>query len=215
MELEKGLKNDITGLQEDAALHDVFQIWTMQQSKHLESSGRPLSISRLSQLASLVPMKKVAVLRWSSTIQPVQIHPFTSSVGPTSTLPPTSQELLEMFFTDDILEGISTGNNCYTQSNILLQVLSRAVKKGFLFHEGPFVKELDNALQGFGVHHQQYFGGACIGDHVHAVLKVSNIDKLCTSILGAAQEKLPHKSDIVENETIKFVTLFAKCQEIT
>ena len=61
MELEKGLKNDITGLQEDAALHDVFQIWTMQQSKHLESSGRPLSISRLSQLASLVPMKKVWV----------------------------------------------------------------------------------------------------------------------------------------------------------
>ena len=57
MELEKGLKNDLTGLQEDAALHDVFQIWTMQQSKHLESSGRPLSISRLSQLASLVSMK--------------------------------------------------------------------------------------------------------------------------------------------------------------
>ena len=34
------------------------------------------------------------------------------------------------------------------------------------------MKELDNALQGFGVHHQQYFGGACIGDHVHTVLKV-------------------------------------------
>ena len=102
-----------------------------------------------------------------------------------------------MFFSDDILVGISTGNNCYTQSNMcaaqyakftkitsdeiraylgfaLLKIATstRAEKKGFLFHEGPFVKELDNALQGFGVHRQQYFGGAFINDHVHAVLKV-------------------------------------------
>ena len=51
---------------------------------------------------------------------------------------------------------------------------TRAVKKGFLFNEGPLVKELtvDNALQGFGVHRQQYFGGACIGDRVHTALKV-------------------------------------------
>ena len=49
---------------------------------------------------------------------------------------------------------------------------TRAVKKGFLFSEGPFVKELYKALQGFGIHRQQYFGGAFVGNHVHAALKV-------------------------------------------
>ena len=52
---------------------------------------------------------------------------------------------------------------------------TRAVKKGFLFNEGPFVKELDKTLQGFGVHRQQYFGGAFVGNHVHAALKVIQI----------------------------------------
>ncbi|KAL5500188.1 hypothetical protein EMCRGX_G011703 [Ephydatia muelleri] len=94
---------------------------------------------------------------------------------------------------------------------------TRAVKKGFLFNEGPFVKELDKALQGFGVHRQQHFGGAFVGNHVHAALKVSNINKLCTSILCAARENLPHKAEMVENETVKFLnlfTLFAKCHAI-
>eukprot|EP00731_Ephydatia_muelleri_P032590 Em0024g134a len=47
-----------------------------------------------------------------------------------------------------------------------------AVKKGFNEKEGPFVKRLDSALQEIGVQHQQYFGGAFIGNHVHKALKV-------------------------------------------
>lgn len=46
------------------------------------------------------------------------------------------------------------------------------VKKGFSATDGPFVKELDSALQSIGVHRQQYFGGAFIGNHVHKALKV-------------------------------------------
>ena len=46
---------------------------------------------------------------------------------------------------------------------------TRAVKKGFLFNEGPFEKGLND---GFGVHRQQHFVGAFIGKHVHAALKV-------------------------------------------
>ena len=38
--------------------------------------------------------------------------------------------------------------------------------------ESPFVKELDSALQSIGIHRQQYFGGAFIGNHVHKALKV-------------------------------------------
>ena len=46
------------------------------------------------------------------------------------------------------------------------------VKKGFSVKEGPFVKKLDSALQSIGVHRQQYFGGAFVGNHVHKALKV-------------------------------------------
>ena len=37
----------------------------------------------------------------------------------------------------------------------MIAASTRTVKKGFLFNEGPFVKELDKTLQGFGVHCQQ------------------------------------------------------------
>ena len=46
------------------------------------------------------------------------------------------------------------------------------VKKGFSEKEGPFVKQLDSALQLIGVQRQQYFGGAFVGNHVHKALKV-------------------------------------------
>ena len=48
------------------------------------------------------------------------------------------------------------------------------MEKGFSKKEGPFVKALDDALQSVGVHRQQYFGGAFVGNHVHQVLKVPN-----------------------------------------
>ena len=44
--------------------------------------------------------------------------------------------------------------------------------KGFSVKEGPFIKELGSTLQSIGVHRQQYFGGAFIGNHVHKALKV-------------------------------------------
>ena len=47
-----------------------------------------------------------------------------------------------------------------------------AVKRGYPEKEGPFVKILDNALQSFGVQHQQYCSGAFIGNHVHKALQL-------------------------------------------
>ena len=42
---------------------------------------------------------------------------------------------------------------------------SKAIlEKGFSKKEGSFVKALDDALQSVGVHSQQYFGGAFVGN---------------------------------------------------
>ena len=49
------------------------------------------------------------------------------------------------------------------------------MEKGFSKKEGPFVKALDDALQSIGVHRQQYFGGAFVGNHVHKALKVPQV----------------------------------------
>ncbi|KAL5486984.1 hypothetical protein EMCRGX_G019533 [Ephydatia muelleri] len=53
------------------------------------------------------------------------------------------------------------------------------VKKGFSEKEGPFVKQLDSALELIGVQRQQYFGGAFVGNHVHKALKLPNVPRLC------------------------------------
>ena len=49
------------------------------------------------------------------------------------------------------------------------------VTREFPLNEGPFVKELDMALQSIGVHRQQYFGGTFVGNHVHKTLKVTEV----------------------------------------
>ncbi|KAL5500209.1 hypothetical protein EMCRGX_G011728 [Ephydatia muelleri] len=67
------------------------------------------------------------------------------------------------------------------------------VQKGFSEKEGPFVKQLDSALQLIGVQRQQYFGGAFVGNQVHKALKLPNVKTLCTAISQMAQEKLPHR----------------------
>ena len=46
------------------------------------------------------------------------------------------------------------------------------LQKGFPLNDGPFVKQLDVALQSFNVERQSYFGGAFIGNHVHKSLQV-------------------------------------------
>ena len=35
---------------------------------------------------------------------------------------------------------------------------------------GPFVKRLDEALQSFNIHRQQYLGGVLVGNHIHKTL---------------------------------------------
>eukprot|EP00731_Ephydatia_muelleri_P012320 Em0006g1214a len=92
------------------------------------------------------------------------------------------------------------------------------VKKGFSEKEGPFVKQLDSALQLIGVQHQQYFGGAFVGNHVHKALKLPNVKTLCTAISQMAQEKLPHRSgEVAENmkNFINLFSLFGKCHNIS
>ena len=59
---------------------------------------------------------------------------------------------------------ISLGNGCN-------QMHSHSAK-GFSVKDSPFVKELDFELQSIGLHRQQYFGGAFIGNHVRKALKV-------------------------------------------
>ncbi|KAL5496861.1 hypothetical protein EMCRGX_G013231 [Ephydatia muelleri] len=91
------------------------------------------------------------------------------------------------------------------------------VKKGFSVKDGPFVKELDSALQSIGVHRQQYFGGAFIGNHVHKALKLSNIQTLCQSLIQTAQNRLPHRSTEIQHRTeilVNTFSLFARCHNI-
>eukprot|EP00731_Ephydatia_muelleri_P014833 Em0008g553a len=76
---------------------------------------------------------------------------------------------------------------------------TRAVKKGFLFNEGPFVKELDKALQGFGVHHQQYFGGAFVGQCIKEFLSYFR-----TAFPGAT---IPIKMHMLEDHATEWVRL--------
>lgn len=44
--------------------------------------------------------------------------------------------------------------------------------KGFSLKDGPFVKDLDEALKSFKVERQAYYGGTFVGNHVHKTLKV-------------------------------------------
>ena len=48
------------------------------------------------------------------------------------------------------------------------------VTREFPLNEGPFVKELDMALQSIGVHRQQYFGGTFVGNHAHKTNRGNN-----------------------------------------
>eukprot|EP00731_Ephydatia_muelleri_P036352 Em0240g5a len=92
------------------------------------------------------------------------------------------------------------------------------LKRSFPEKEGPFVKQLDSALQLIGVQRQQYFGGAFVGNHVHKALKLPNVKTLCTAISQMAQEKLPHRSGEVAENTKNFINLFSlfgKCHNIS
>eukprot|EP00731_Ephydatia_muelleri_P017686 Em0010g784a len=119
---------------------------------------------------------------------------------------------------------VLTASEERTAAGILKRAVSTSpkgiatVKKEFSEKEGPFVKQLDSALQLIGVQRQQYFGGAFVGNHVHKALKLPNVKTLCTAISQMAQEKLPHRSGEVAENTKNFINLFSlfgKCHNIS
>ena len=50
--------------------------------------------------------------------------------------------------------------------------LDKVVAKSFSRSDGPFVKNLDQALKSFHVEKEAYFGDTFVGNHVHSCLKV-------------------------------------------
>eukprot|EP00731_Ephydatia_muelleri_P003359 Em0001g3359a len=68
---------------------------------------------------------------------------------------------------------------------------TKVTNKEFAAHDGPFVQGLDNALQSFGVHRQQYFGGTFVGNHIHKALKPSNVECLSSCMVEVAKAKCP------------------------
>eukprot|EP00731_Ephydatia_muelleri_P032711 Em0024g255a len=91
------------------------------------------------------------------------------------------------------------------------------VKKDFRSKTVPCVKELDSALQSIGVHRQQYFGGAFVGNHVHKTLKLSNIQTLCKSLVQTAQNRLPHRDAELQQRTdilVNTFCMFASCHNL-
>ena len=47
-----------------------------------------------------------------------------------------------------------------------MEIAKTKKEKEFPLHDGPFVKGLDEALQSFQLHRQQYFGGVYVGNHI-------------------------------------------------
>eukprot|EP00731_Ephydatia_muelleri_P038792 Em0911g3a len=64
------------------------------------------------------------------------------------------------------------------------KIAAAVITREFPLNEGPFVKELDMALQSIGVHQQQYFGGT-----------------YCCAICKLAESSLPQKSEMVATRT--------------
>ena len=89
---------------------------------HSPQSSSPPSSPTPSTSNSNAPPK------WSSTLKPVTISPFVSSVGPTVTIPDSPREVFELFFTPDLLQTIMDENNrystlCFTNAIGMVQML--------------------------------------------------------------------------------------------
>ena len=54
-------------------------------------------------------------MEWSSTLHPITIDPFTSPVGPTVPISASPLEVLELFFSSDLLEEIVDQSNIYAK----------------------------------------------------------------------------------------------------
>eukprot|EP00731_Ephydatia_muelleri_P000748 Em0001g748a len=119
--------------------------------------------------------------------------------------------------TADLLHQSANTSKIVKQLETKIAASTAIVTREFPLNEGPFVKELDMALQSIGVHRQQYFGGTFVGNHVHKTLKLPNINTLCSAICKLAESSLPQKSEMVATRTMIFLNAFskfAKCHSI-
>ncbi|KAL5509517.1 hypothetical protein EMCRGX_G004906 [Ephydatia muelleri] len=106
--------------------------------------------------------------------------------------------------TADLLHQSANTSKIVKQLETKIAASTAVVTREFPLNEGPFVKELDMALQSIGVHRQQYFGGTFVGNHVHKTLKLPNINTLCSAICKLAESSLPQKSEMVATRTMIF-----------
>eukprot|EP00731_Ephydatia_muelleri_P010746 Em0005g1332a len=119
--------------------------------------------------------------------------------------------------TADLLHQSANTSKIVKQLETKIAASTAVVTREFPLNEGPFVKELDMALQSIGVHRQQYFGGTFVGNHVHKTLKLPNINTLCSAICKLAESSLPQQSEMVATRTMIFLNAFskfAKCHSI-
>eukprot|EP00731_Ephydatia_muelleri_P019270 Em0012g95a len=95
-------------------------------------------------------------------------------------------------------------------------LITETVNKGFKMDDGPCIKRVQSCLDSFGVCRQRYYGGIFVGNHVHIILKPSNIEELCSCILTATANS-PELNDEAEAVHARFLTLlkqFSECHSL-
>ncbi|XP_047127237.1 uncharacterized protein LOC124808269 isoform X1 [Hydra vulgaris] len=79
---------------------------------------------------------------------------------------------------------------------------------------GPILKEIESVLQSCGVQRQAYHSCSFVGNHVHKMLKVDNIKKLCDSISQTVFNNIADREHPIYMEAVdiqqKFKALFHK-----
>ena len=77
---------------------------TPSPSRQSPSTAQSLQMPTLSPSRQSPSRAHPLPTSWSSTLQPVHIHPFSSHVGPTVTISESPLEIFELFFSDDLVE---------------------------------------------------------------------------------------------------------------
>ncbi|XP_064399209.1 uncharacterized protein LOC135345702 [Halichondria panicea] len=109
------------------------------------------------------------------------------------------------------LEEIATKVNKldteWTKANALTTKL-------FKREDGPFVKALDIALDGFNVRRQAYYGGTFVGNHVH--LKPENTVTLCNAVFTAGHYRpaIMQRAERIHRKYSVVFALFHNCDEL-
>ena len=78
-----------------------------------ETAANPTPVPSAVNLSASVPNPTTQPASWSSTLHPVTINPFTSPVGPTVPISASPMEVLELFFSADLMEKIVEESNRY------------------------------------------------------------------------------------------------------